>query len=110
MMENNPETKSKMFDIVSDNRVAIFFSICTLVMLVGYIIYDQSGRSSADVISDEGVLQGDYEEFAAPLPAISFDVPEKISFAGEPVPLDIPDVRERLDKELQINCYLHSNT
>jgi len=44
------------------------------------------------------------------LPAVSFKVPEKISFANEEVPLAIPDVHERLDKELQINCYLHSNT
>jgi hypothetical protein len=45
-----------------------------------------------------------------PFPAVSLDVPESIDFAGEPVPMDIPDVRERLDKELQINTYFHSNT
>jgi hypothetical protein len=44
------------------------------------------------------------------LPAISLDLPKSITFAGEPVPLDLPDVRERLDKELQINTYFHSNT
>lgn len=44
------------------------------------------------------------------LAAIAYDIPNEVSFAGEPVPLDIADVRERLDKELQINCYLHSNT
>ncbi len=44
------------------------------------------------------------------LPAISFAVPKEMTFAGEAVPLSIPDVHERLDKELQINCYLHSNT
>jgi membrane-bound lytic murein transglycosylase D len=43
-------------------------------------------------------------------PAVSLDLPEDLSFAGEPVPMTIPDVRERLDKELQINTYFHSNT
>jgi len=33
-----------------------------------------------------------------------------VSFAGEPVPLDDPDVRERLDRELHVNAFWHSNT
>jgi hypothetical protein len=33
-----------------------------------------------------------------------------MSFAGEPVPLHIPDVAERLDRELQGNAFFHSNT
>lgn len=45
-----------------------------------------------------------------PLTAISYDLPEQISFAGEPVPMDRSDLREQLDKELQINIYFHSNT
>lgn len=92
---------------------ADFISVCTLVILFGYIIYSQTRQTSEKeevTISDEGVIPARYEELATPLPAISFDLPKEISFAGESVPLDIPDVRERLDKELQINCYLHSNT
>ncbi|TPE44246.1 lytic transglycosylase domain-containing protein [Pontibacter mangrovi] len=34
-------------------------------------------------------------------------VPEALSFAGEPVPLQVPDVAERLDRELVVNSYLH---
>lgn len=37
-------------------------------------------------------------------------IPESIDFAGENVPLDIDDVRERLDRELIANAYFHSNT
>ena len=36
--------------------------------------------------------------------------PERVDFAGEIVPLQIYDVRERLDKELLINEYLHAST
>ena len=39
-----------------------------------------------------------------------FPLPAKMSFAGELVPLEIPDVAERLDRELQANAYFHSNT
>ncbi|MCK5704964.1 MAG: lytic transglycosylase domain-containing protein, partial [Cyclobacteriaceae bacterium] len=31
-------------------------------------------------------------------------------FAGERVPLEIPDVHERLDRELHVNTFWHSNT
>ncbi|OKL39699.1 lytic transglycosylase domain-containing protein [Pontibacter flavimaris] len=37
-------------------------------------------------------------------------VPDALSFAGEPVPLDVPDVAERLDRELLVNSYLHATT
>ena len=39
-----------------------------------------------------------------------FQLPEDLNFAGEPVPLDIPDVLERLEREIYVNAYWHSNT
>jgi membrane-bound lytic murein transglycosylase D len=94
---------------------AIFLSICSIVLLLGYIAYKESSPRKMDAISDDGVIEVAYEGNTVPggverLPAISYDVPKNMTFAGENVPLEIPDVHERLDKELQINCYLHSNT
>lgn len=40
----------------------------------------------------------------------SLATPEGLDFAGEKVPLDDVDIRERLDKELTINTYWHSST
>lgn len=40
----------------------------------------------------------------------SFDLPKKLSFAGEEVPLHDIEVRERLDRELHVNTYWHSST
>lgn len=39
-----------------------------------------------------------------------FHVDGELTFAGEAVPLDETDVRERLDRELQINIFRQSNT
>lgn len=101
----------KKFKIPPDSSVAIFLSVCSLIILLAYVLYkESSSRPSFDSMSDEGVIEEGYENFSQPLPAIAFDLPKEVTFAGEPVPLNIPDVRERLDKELQINCYLHSNT
>ncbi|AYB31033.1 lytic transglycosylase domain-containing protein [Chryseolinea soli] len=88
-----------------------FLSIGSLIILFGYITYNEvSTRTTEHAISDEGVYEVPFDESDQRLPAVSFDVPAEMTFAGEPVPLSIPDVHERLDKELQINCYLHSNT
>lgn len=45
---------------------------------------------------------GDYNVYAIP-------IPQTADFAGEPVPLEIPDVRERMDRELLVNTYWQSN-
>ena len=38
------------------------------------------------------------------------DIPNQVSFAGEPLPLDLFDVKESLDRELLSNTYFHSQT
>ncbi|PKP49911.1 MAG: murein transglycosylase [Bacteroidetes bacterium HGW-Bacteroidetes-11] len=50
------------------------------------------------------------EKFSAHTFALSVQIPEKIDFAGEDVPLDLYYVREGLDRELLVNTYWHSNT
>lgn len=47
-------------------------------------------------------IYNDYRIYALPLP-------EAMNFAGEPVPLDKPDIRERMDRELLVNAYWQSN-
>ena len=37
-------------------------------------------------------------------------IPNKLDFAGESMPLSNPDVRERMDREIHINSYWHTNT
>ena len=46
-------------------------------------------------------ISNEYRVFA-------LNIPENISFAGEKIPLDILDVKERLDKELLVNTYWQS--
>jgi hypothetical protein len=42
--------------------------------------------------------------------AYAVKIPESVTFAGEQVPLDDPEVRERLDRELTVNAYWQSST
>jgi membrane-bound lytic murein transglycosylase D len=103
----------------TDMTISTFLSIASLVVLFGYISFKEGVKQGASFgemnsISDDGVLPVAYTAApdgpSSPLATVSYDIPEGASFAGKPIPLSIPDVRERLDKELQINCYLHSNT
>lgn len=41
---------------------------------------------------------------------VSMEIPDSLMFAGEAIPMDILDVRERLDRELHINTYWHNNS
>jgi hypothetical protein len=58
-----------------------------------------------DAPSDENFerkLINDYNVYA-------LQVPENLDFAGEAVPLDNPDILERMDRELLVNTYWQSN-
>jgi len=51
---------------------------------------------------NERKMANEYGVYALP-------IPEKMDFAGEAVPLDNPDIRERIDRELLVNAYWQSN-
>lgn len=46
----------------------------------------------------------------APQRILPVPIPETVTFAGEMVPLDRPDVREALENELVVNTFRHSRT
>ncbi len=90
--------------------VATFISIATLVLVVGYVTYyEKNNRVEKGAISDNAVMSVS-EPMQTAFIAKSFALPTTMSFADETVPLQINDVRERLDRELQLNSYLHSST
>jgi hypothetical protein len=83
-----------------------YLSLATLIILIGYIFYDHA-EVEKETPARITVAEPDWN---FPGGAKSFDLPDTISFAGERVPLEIPDVRERLDREIHINTYWHNNT
>ena len=66
-----------------------------------YNVFDETRQETPrlNLVGDSMTLQ-----------AHTLRVEGEIYFAGERVPLEDPDVRERLDRELLINLYRHSNT
>lgn len=71
-----------------------------LLSLSGLLIF-----AVQDAPSDENLemkIINDYNVYA-------LNVPEKLDFAGEKMPLEDPDILERMDRELLVNTYWQSN-
>jgi len=63
---------------------------------------DQKQQAAISPVKDHASVVQGYNVYAIPLP-------EEVNFAGEPAPLNDPDIRERLDRELLVNTYWQSN-
>lgn len=82
--------------------VGAAISLMVLFLLNSFIF----STDKKDTKSDEDyrrAAKNNYKIFAV-------DIPDKINFAGENVPLDIFYVREGLDRELLVNTYWQSST
>ncbi|NNC96098.1 MAG: lytic transglycosylase domain-containing protein [Chitinophagales bacterium] len=94
----------------------VVFVGLALVAFTGKV-FKNSGESeillaSAEVKPSEApaILNNDTEPPKEYLKIYSVNVKGDLFFAGERVPLEDFDVRERLDRELHVNTYWHSNT
>ena len=74
--------------------------IVLLLAIISYLVY-------TDFINPKPVIN---KEIIVNYGVPAFVIPETVVFAGENVPLEIPDVKERLDRELNVNAFWHSNT
>ncbi len=81
-----------------------------VVIAIGFGIFFAIGSKKIEH-SPESVKYR-YKEVRSPFDnkIYALKIPEKMDFAGEDVPLNETDVRERLDRELLINAYWHSQT
>jgi len=79
--------------------LAAFGAIC-LVTLV--IIAAQSIPENDLTLTFENEPVNKYNVYA-------LQVPDDLNFAGEPIPLQNPDIYERMDRELLVNTYWQSN-
>lgn len=80
-----------------------FFLISFLLIIVLAITLASTGYTGTDGVTVEPGEKSSYTVFGV-------EIPSQVSFAGEPVPLDLFDVKEALDRELLSNTYFHSQT
>ncbi len=76
-------------------------SAALVLALFGFVKEEKPTKVENDAYRE--VINEKYRIFALP-------VPEKLDFAGENVPLEDWDVVEKMDREMLVNAYWHSNT
>ncbi|WP_339866859.1 lytic transglycosylase domain-containing protein [uncultured Algoriphagus sp.] len=76
--------------------------------MAGYAIW----KTPTEITSEPSVANVQLLQ-AMPIPSRDtirlFDLPKELTFAGEKVPLEIEDVKERLEREIYVNAYWQSN-
>jgi membrane-bound lytic murein transglycosylase D len=83
----------------------LLFGSITLILAVAFFIF-----SFADE-NDEKKTDKEYQQHISEhYKVYSLPIPHDLEFAGEKIPLEDIDIKERLDKELVINTYYHSQT
>ncbi|WP_250630510.1 lytic transglycosylase domain-containing protein [Rhodoflexus caldus] len=79
-------------------------SVCTILFLgSGSLLMSDSSEKSNVMGTDS--LKTVKKQYIS-----TFPLPEQLTFAGEQVPMNDPDVRERIERELIQNSYKHSAT
>lgn len=71
-------------------------------------IYEQAEAEVATTSPNSEVSPMSEETFSS-YKVYAIDLPENLDFAGERVPIEDPDVYERLDREFLVNTYWQSN-
>ena len=76
-----------------------FFTIGMLFVSAFIVLAFKSQPSSSQSVMTS---ENDYNIYA-------LEIPEALNFSGELMPIDTPDIRERIDRELLVNTYWQSN-
>ncbi len=87
---------------MTHKRLSTFGLLSLVAAALGLFIYASTGDiTSSETETERAAPTKDYRVYALPIDA-------SITFAGEEVPLNDPDVRERFDRELLSNTYFQS--
>lgn len=90
------------------------FIIYTLIAgLLAWNLFLQFGKKTENTNTEEVLVRSaEGEQFRISIPeakARIFEIPKKLTFADEPVPMDQADVLERFEREIYVNVYWQSN-
>lgn len=94
----------KLFHQTKPNKIKLFTALSTIpLMLICIGLLNFSNDATNQNESYKNQFNKDYRIFAV-------NIPDKIDFAGERIPIEDFDIRERLDRELLVNTYWQSQT
>lgn len=91
-----------------DSKSKIYFFFMGVIATIGITIISASIFFSED--NPANVITNPGKQFPQGYRIVSPEIPDYIEFAGERVPLENFDVKERIDREFIVNTYFHSAT
>lgn len=97
---NLPTTKTYLIMNMIKNSLIFLGALFTLGIFVNATQEEPQKPIEQEVLEDK--LISDYNVYAIPMP-------DNLNFSGELVPVNNPDIRERMDRELLVNTYWQSN-
>jgi len=92
----------KQFETFYKKFIFVFFMMAILAVGWVGIAFKYNNESNVD-LSYQRYFNDNYKIF-------SLNTPSELSFGGERVPLEMLDVRERMDRELLVNTYWQSQS
>lgn len=96
------------------NKKHIILIVCLALLLIGgtaVITLCAAQKSTDDAMERYEGTDHEYVSFdEIDHPTHDIELPESLTFCGEEVPLDLFYVRERLEREILTNSYLHTST
>jgi membrane-bound lytic murein transglycosylase D len=94
-------------------RYHLYIIYSLILGLLVWNLFLQFSKKSEPQDGEEVILRSEEgEQFRINIPEAkirTFEVPSKLTFAGEPVPMDQTDVFERFEREIYVNVYWQSN-
>ena len=86
-------------------RIEIQYILAALILVLTAGYFFSAKQANPDNPSQHADTQRDNNTAI-----ILQDIPDDLNFAGERVPIEDIDIRERYDREIIINTHFHSNT
>lgn len=90
----------------------ILLGVAIAIVFIFTISAIQQGGGTATTNTNPAIntaVDGKVEKRVQDYNVHSVNLPKKLDFAGETVPLNQPDIRERVDREFLVNTYWQSN-
>ncbi len=82
------------------HNLKTFLFTAAVLSFTGFLVLAFTSQPSLN--NEIPISENDYNIYA-------LDIPEVLNFSGESMPLQSPDIRERIDRELLVNTYWQSN-
>ena len=100
----------KKYRVAATVTLCLILGLASAAILTGYNYFVQKHVNIFESTKNECPdVKWNYQLDSTQL-SYPVSIDGELYFAGERVPLEDPDVKERLERELQLNVYWHSNT